>query len=60
MEPGGVCKPNADNTKNCYSVNVSGSCKTYCPGLNRHMDSTCTFFLDQFPVVITTVSGTCP
>jgi hypothetical protein len=60
MESGGTCKPNFDNTKNCYSVNVSGSCKTYCPGLDRHMDSACQIFLDQFPVVTTVVSGTCP
>ena len=60
MPPGGICKLNADQTKNCYFLNANGSCTTYCPGSKRVMDSACTKFLDKFPVVTTTVPGTCP
>ena len=60
MPPGGTCKLSGDGSKNCYYVTVNGSCQTRCPGSKRRMDSQCTVFLDQFPVVTTTIQGTCP
>lgn len=62
LPSGGQCKPNYSGIKNCYLLYnaTSGKCTSYCPGSTRTASSDCTKFLDQFPVVQTTVSGQCP
>jgi hypothetical protein len=49
----------ANTPRTCYQVNKNNCSITYCPGSTRIVNAACTQFLDQFPVVTTTVPAGC-
>jgi hypothetical protein len=62
LPPGGGCVVNGTANgapRNCYQVNQNNCSITYCPGPTRLINSTCTQFLDEFPVIVTTLPAGC-
>jgi hypothetical protein len=63
LPAGGACVNNGKlpdgSAKICYQINQNNCQETFCPGATRIVNSICSQFLDEFPVVTVTIPAGC-